>query len=82
MPRLSGDVNEELVPIKGTPPSLLAPPPGCPFHPRCNYVDEVTGAKACNGDRPVLPAGRGAACHLTGEQRKTFFTEQIKPRLG
>jgi peptide/nickel transport system ATP-binding protein len=82
MPRLSGDVNEELVPIKGTPPSLLAPPPGCPFHPRCNYVAEVTGDKACNGDRPVLPVGRGAACHLTGEQRKTFFTEQIKPRLG
>jgi len=21
--------------IKGAPPSLLAPPPGCPFHPRC-----------------------------------------------
>ncbi|OEU85481.1 peptide ABC transporter ATP-binding protein [Streptomyces abyssalis] len=82
MPRLAGDVNEELVPIKGTPPSLLAPPPGCPFHPRCEYVDEVAGGKSCSGDRPRLPEGRGAACHLTGEQKKTFFIEQIKPRLG
>ncbi|MGK5632556.1 ABC transporter ATP-binding protein, partial [Streptomyces sp. URMC 123] len=35
MPRLSSDVDEALTPIPGTPPSLLAPPPGCPFHPRC-----------------------------------------------
>jgi peptide/nickel transport system ATP-binding protein len=82
MPRLTGDVNEELVPIKGTPPSLLAPPPGCPFNPRCEYVNHVAGDKSCTADRPVLPPGRGAACHLTAEQKQTFFTEQIKPRLG
>lgn len=81
MPRLTGDVNEELTPIHGTPPSLLAPPPGCPFHPRCGFVDEVAGA-SCTSDRPPLPDGRGAACHLTAEQKRTFFIEQIKPRLG
>ncbi|MFC4949521.1 ABC transporter ATP-binding protein [Pseudonocardia sp. GCM10023141] len=27
-----------LVPIAGTPPSLLSPPPGCPFAPRCTYA--------------------------------------------
>ena len=26
-----------LVPIEGSPPSLLHPPSGCPFHPRCRY---------------------------------------------
>ncbi|MFG3252776.1 ABC transporter ATP-binding protein [Streptomyces sp. NPDC048172] len=82
MPRLSGDVNEELTPIKGTPPSLLAPPSGCPFHPRCSFVDEVAGGKSCSADRPPLPPGRGAACHLTQEQKHTLFIEQIKPRLG
>ncbi|MBO8192716.1 ABC transporter ATP-binding protein [Streptomyces oryzae] len=81
MPRLTGNVNEELSPIPGTPPSLLAPPPGCPFHPRCHYVDEVAG-KSCSADRPLLPDGRGAACHLTAEQKRTFFVEQIKPRLS
>jgi peptide/nickel transport system ATP-binding protein len=82
MPRLSGDVDEELIPIQGTPPSLLAPPPGCPFHPRCEYMDQVAGDKSCNADRPTLPAGRGAACHLTDAQKQTYFVEQIKPRLG
>src|SRR6058998_3073643 len=26
-----------LVPIEGSPPSLIAPPAGCPFHPRCPF---------------------------------------------
>ncbi|UGY93463.1 ABC transporter ATP-binding protein [Streptomyces gobiensis] len=81
MPRLDSDVNEELVPIPGNPPSLLNPPPGCAFHPRCGFTDEV-GGNRCTGDRPDLPTGRGAACHLTTEQKQTFFIEQIKPRLG
>src|SRR5207237_6404403 len=28
---------EILIPIEGSPPSLLYPPPGCAFHPRCHY---------------------------------------------
>ena len=31
---------ERLVQIPGSPPSLLNPPPGCRFHPRCPYVME------------------------------------------
>ena len=31
---------------------------------------------------PRCPDGRGAACHLTAEQKQTFFVEQIKPRLS
>ncbi|MEU8822585.1 ABC transporter ATP-binding protein [Streptomyces sp. NPDC048636] len=81
MPRLSSDVDEPLNPIPGTPPSLLAPPPGCPFHPRCAYTGEVDGAR-CRTERPALPERRGGACHLTDERKQTLFTEQIKPRLG
>ncbi len=81
MPRLSSDVEEPLLPIPGTPPSLLAPPPGCPFHPRCGYTAEVEGDR-CRTERPELPQGRGAACHLSAERKRTVFTEQIKPRLG
>ncbi|WP_410536670.1 ABC transporter ATP-binding protein [Streptomyces sp. KL2] len=82
MPRLGGDVNQKLRPIEGTPPSLLNPPSGCPFHPRCEFKDKVPGGVSCSGDRPLLPEGRGAACHLTPEQKRTYFIEQIKPRLG
>ncbi|GBQ00459.1 methionine ABC transporter ATP-binding protein [Streptomyces spongiicola] len=81
MPRLGGDTAEALVPIPGSPPSLLNPPSGCPFHPRCAFTDEVGGA-SCSGERPQLAAGRAAACHLTAEQKQTIFIDQIKPRLG
>jgi peptide/nickel transport system ATP-binding protein len=81
MPSLSSDVNELLTPIPGTPPSLLNPPSGCPFHPRCAHTEKVGGAR-CATERPLLPPGRGAACHLTAEQKRTIFTDEIQPRLG
>lgn len=81
MPRLSGDVNEALTAIPGSPPSLLTPPPGCAFHPRCGYMDKVSGNK-CREVRPELGVGRASACHLTPEQKQTYFIDDIKPRLG
>jgi peptide/nickel transport system ATP-binding protein len=36
-PSLSKSRNERLSFIEGSPPSLLSPPSGCRFHPRCNY---------------------------------------------
>ncbi len=81
MPRLSSDVDEPLMPIPGSPPSLLNPPSGCPFHPRCGFTDLVSGSR-CSGERPLLGTGRDAACHLTGDQRQQVFIEKIQPRLG
>jgi peptide/nickel transport system ATP-binding protein len=48
--------------IPGLPPSLLSPPPGCPFNPRCPYVMD-----RCRIERPLLKQaqhGRWVACHL------------------
>ena len=48
--------------IPGLPPTLLNPPPGCLFHPRCPYVMDV-----CRHDEPELREvrpGRLVACHL------------------
>ncbi|GLF94456.1 ABC transporter ATP-binding protein [Streptomyces yaizuensis] len=81
MPRLGGDLDEPLVPIPGSPPSLLNPPPGCAFNPRCGFTAEVDGG-LCTSERPNLPAGRAAACHLTPDQKQSIFIDQIKPRLG
>ncbi len=49
-----------LVPIEGAPPSLLAPPPGCRFAPRCGLAEPACRA----ADPPTLPAGPDhlAAC--------------------
>ncbi len=40
IPRLDAPRDEELVPIPGRPPSLINPPSGCHFHPRCPYARE------------------------------------------
>jgi peptide/nickel transport system ATP-binding protein len=48
-----GGARERLRPIPGQPPSLLDPPPGCPFAPRCPYVMDQ-----CTREMPPLdPAG-------------------------
>jgi len=40
IPRLDQPRGEALVPIPGSPPSLIQRPSGCAFHPRCHYVQE------------------------------------------
>jgi peptide/nickel transport system ATP-binding protein len=68
LPRL--DVNvERLTQIQGQPPSLLNPPRGCRFHPRCPYVMEI-----CKEAEPeLLPVSHDPAhfqrCHLDEETK-------------
>ncbi|MEV4437995.1 ABC transporter ATP-binding protein [Streptomyces sp. NPDC049577] len=69
MPRLATDADQPLVPIPGSPPSLLDPPPGCPFHPRCRHTAEVGGDR-CRTERPTLGPGHGSACHLPTERTR------------
>src|SRR4029077_9943166 len=38
IPTLVGAREADLVPIPGTPPSLIKRPSGCHFHPRCPYA--------------------------------------------
>lgn len=83
MPKLDGPVDVPLTPIPGTPPSLLNPPTGCRFHPRCTFTEQVSGNR-CVDETPELRLvdGRGAACHLTPEQRREFFTEFTAARTA
>jgi peptide/nickel transport system ATP-binding protein len=71
MPRMDRERTSRLVPIPGTPPSLIRVPSGCPFHPRCRYT-HLTGGR-CDTEVPPLretvTPGHAAACHLTVEQR-------------
>jgi oligopeptide transport system ATP-binding protein len=56
---------QELMAIKGLPPSLARIPSGCPFHPRC-----VRAVDVCEKDVPEfhrLPGGRFSACHFAEE---------------
>jgi oligopeptide/dipeptide ABC transporter ATP-binding protein len=53
-------VRESLVPIPGSPPSLITPPPGCRFHPRCAFVEE--DCRVTDTPLRLLPGGRATAC--------------------
>jgi peptide/nickel transport system ATP-binding protein len=46
IPREDGDGNQ-LIPIRGQPPSAIALPSGCPFHPRCDHA-----VKRCPNEMP------------------------------
>jgi oligopeptide/dipeptide ABC transporter ATP-binding protein len=63
LPRLDADV-ARLVQIPGQPPSLLRPPKGCRFHPRCPYAMSI-----CRETEPLLlpvpdEPTHLQACHL------------------
>ncbi len=48
--------------LRGDVPSPIAPPPGCPFHPRCPKAIAI-----CSTERPALREvgpGHLSACHL------------------
>jgi peptide/nickel transport system ATP-binding protein len=67
-PDVSAGTGGRLVGIPGNPPSMLHPPSGCPFHPRCPHTDEVPG-DLCRTRLPELVPGRRGPdhtkrCHL------------------
>ena len=78
MPRLDEVRAERLIPIKGTPPSLINVPAGCPFHPRCDYAVLTDGKSESQVPelREIEP-GHKVACHLTRDQRTTLRTERV-----
>ena len=55
MPRIDRERTERLVPIPGSPPSLINVPSGCAFHPRCPY----RGPHGRPGEHRAARAARG-----------------------
>ncbi|HEY6798217.1 MAG TPA: ABC transporter ATP-binding protein [Kineosporiaceae bacterium] len=49
-----------LTPISGQPPSLVTPPPACPFHPRCPYAFD-----RCHQETPPLRPVNMSPTHLS-----------------
>jgi peptide/nickel transport system ATP-binding protein len=82
IPALAGEP-QPLHPIPGTPPSLLAVPSGCAFHPRCEFRKMVPD-DLCRTLRPELvprtaDTGRTSRCHLREPDK--IFESDILPRL-
>ena len=75
IPRLDSPRDEELVPIFGTPPSLISPPSGCHFHPRCPYAQpehaRIDPRLEPLGDEP----SHFVACLLEADVRSRLWSE-------
>ncbi|MGH3146402.1 MAG: ABC transporter ATP-binding protein [Rubrobacter sp.] len=66
LPRLDTAGEVRLLPVKGTPPSLIFLPEGCNFSPRCPFVKDE-----CHETDPALEEkkpGHTAACILSVEE--------------
>ncbi|MEV7469144.1 ABC transporter ATP-binding protein [Streptomyces kronopolitis] len=96
MPRIDRDQTDRLIPVKGSPPSLINVPSGCAFNPRCPYADlpedNLTRTvrpelrEAGSGGTPAnggVAGGGGhfSACHMAPEERERIWTEEIAPKL-
>jgi peptide/nickel transport system ATP-binding protein len=81
LPRLDDVGDEPLVPIKGSPPSLIRIPSGCAFHPRCRFA-QVPGL--CNTEVPELRLVAGdahrSACHYA-ETLEEIDVERIRAEV-
>lgn len=59
--------------LGGDPPSPLAPPPGCRFHPRCWLYQNLGEPERCRTEPTVLASvatGQESACHFPQEAHR------------
>jgi peptide/nickel transport system ATP-binding protein len=75
IPSLTGTRKEQLVPIPGSPPSLINRPPGCHFHPRCPY-SQPDHARIDPQLKPVPgEPSHHVACLLEPDVRQRLWTQ-------
>jgi len=79
--RLDRPRPRRLTAIAGQPPSLISPPQGCNFRPRCPQAFD-----RCRSEDPALTAKVGGghldACHLSVEDKRTRRDATIHPELA
>jgi peptide/nickel transport system ATP-binding protein len=84
VPDVTADTAAKLIPIPGNPPSLLNPPSGCAFHPRCVHKSKVPG-DLCRTTVPELLPGHHnpehlSRCHLTDPD--AIYAAEILPEIA
>jgi peptide/nickel transport system ATP-binding protein len=63
-PSIEG-ARRRLASIPGFPPDLVNPPSGCPFHPRCQYAQDLCSKKVPPGIE--IEPGHFSYCHFSRE---------------
>ena len=64
--------------VPGDVPSLISPPPGCSFHPRCRFAFDR--CKAAEPELAEVSPGRRAACFLYPEVQEVTTREAPVPK--
>jgi len=84
VPDVTGDTDSRLIPIPGNPPSLLNPPSGCAFHPRCTHRDKVPGDLCVTTLPDLVPGTRTEThlkrCHLANPD--AIFEQEVLPEIA
>jgi peptide/nickel transport system ATP-binding protein len=75
IPRLDRRRGEPLVPIPGRPPSLIALPGGCAFHPRCAFVRDRHRKVEPHLEPVPDQNGHSVACLLAPATRRQLWAE-------
>ncbi|HEX4520761.1 MAG TPA: ABC transporter ATP-binding protein [Gaiellaceae bacterium] len=69
-----------LLPIEGSPPSMLNPPSGCPFNPRCPYRFEPCTTRV--PPLEAIPNGHRDACFLGADQKRDVWQKKVAVEIG
>jgi oligopeptide/dipeptide ABC transporter ATP-binding protein len=78
--RIDSDRSQRLPAIPGQPPSLLRPPQGCHFRPRCPHAfEKCTEVPPLENRNPDNPSNRDR-CWLTPEQKRRL--RQVGDQIG
>ena len=84
VPDVTASTDARLIPIPGNPPSLLNPPSGCPFNPRCTHKDKVPGDLCTTTLPDLLPAQVGEhhrrRCHLPDPD--VIYLTEVLPEIA
>ncbi len=84
VPDVTADTSARMIPIPGNPPSLLSPPSGCSFHPRCSHRDKVPGNLCFEVLPELVPGARGGPhlkrCHLANAGM--IYEAEVLPEIA
>jgi peptide/nickel transport system ATP-binding protein len=78
IPSLDRPRSEPLIPIPGRPPSLISPPKGCRFFPRCPYEPAQAAEEHPGLDRVQGESAHEVRCFLDTETRRRIWSELKK----
>jgi peptide/nickel transport system ATP-binding protein len=77
IPRLDRPRDEPLVPIPGRPPSLVDPPAGCRFYPRCPYEPDQSREQHPDLEAVADERDHSVRCFLAAATRRQIW-DQLK----